>query len=450
VLRRDVGLPRGGTIVGYALGIVAFGALTMWSAGDPKVGAITLVGFAGAFAVFSLAAFVVLRSLAAARHGAKLDASWRFALASMQRRPAATIVQTVALAIGLMALLLLSVTRSDLVAAWRQSVPPNAPDRFVINVQPDQRTAFVEALHASGVDTFDLAPMVRGRLVDVDGKPVRSSDYEGDQAKRLVEREFNLSYMTALPEHNTVVAGKWFAPDATDEVSIEEGIAKTLRVKIGDRIKFDIAGVSAEGRVTSIRKLDWDSMHVNFFVVFPPKVLEKDAQTWISAFHLGDGDAAIASRLAQRFPNVTIIDTGAILRQVQAIVDQVVRAVEFLFVFTLAAGVLVLYAALLSSRDERVREAALLRALGASRRQLAKAQLAEFTGIGVLAGLLAAGGASIVGWVLATRAFDFPYTFGIAAWLLGVAGGSVLAWAGGWFGLRSVINEPPLRTLREG
>jgi putative ABC transport system permease protein len=449
VLRRDVGLPRGGTIIGYALGIVAFAALTLWSAGDVKVGAITLGGFVGAFAIFTLAAFLVLRGLSAARHGAKLDASWRFALASMQRRPLNTIVQTVAIAIGLMALLLLSVTRTDLVAAWQRTIPSDAPNRFVINVQPDQRADFLAALKTANLTNFDFSPMVRGRLVAVNGKPVATANYQGEQAQRLVDREFNLSYTDDLPAHNSVVAGKWFASNAAGEISIEEGIAKTLGVKLGDQLRFDIAGVPADGKITSIRKLDWDSMHVNFFVIFPPKDLSTMAQTWISAFHLNDGDANFGSRIVQRFPNITVVDTGALLRQVQSIVEQVVRAVEFLFVFTLVAGVLVLYAALLSSRDERTREAALLRALGASRRQLTRAQLAEFVGVGLLAGLLAAAGATVIGWVLATRAFDFPYSFGPLAWVLGVTGGVTLALVGGWLGLRTVMNEPPLRTLRE-
>ncbi len=449
VLRRDVGLPRGGTVVGYALGLVAFAALTLWSAGDVKVGAITLGGFVGAFALFTLVAWLALRALSAARHGAKLDASWRFALASMQRRPINTIVQTVAIAIGLMALLLLSVTRTDLVAAWRRAVPADAPNRFVINVQPDQRTAFVTALKDAKLSNFDFAPMVRGRLIAINDKPVGPAAYQDERAQRLVDREFNLSYTDDLPAHNKVVGGTWFQPGADDEVSIEDGIAKTLGVKLGDVLRFDVAGVAAAGRVTSVRKLDWDSMHVNFFVIFPPKTLGTLAQTSISAFHLSDGDTSFTGRLVQRFPNVTVIDTGAIFNQVQAIVDQVVRAVEFLFVFTLAAGLLVLYAALLSSRDERTREAALLRALGASRRQLTRAQLAEFVGIGLLAGLLAAAGATATGWVLATKAFDFPYSFGATAWVLGTVGGTALALLGGWLGLRPVMNEPPLRTLRE-
>ena len=449
VLRRDVGLPPGRIVLGYLTGIALFVALVLWSARDLKIGLITIGGFAAAIGLFALVAFVALRALAAARHGARLDASWRFALAAMQRRPSATIVQTVALAIGLMALLLLSVTRTDLVAAWRRAVPPDAPNRFVINVQPDQREAFRAALKNAGLAHFDFAPMVRGRLVAINDRALGPNDYKDERAQRLVDREFNLSYTSDAPAHNRIVAGKWFASDATGEVSMEEGIAKTLGVSLGDRLRFDIAGIAADGRVTSLRKLEWDSMHVNFFVIFPPATLGAMAQTWIAAFHLPDADSALTNRLVARFPNITVIDTGAIFKQVQSIVDQVVRAVEFLFVFTLVAGVLVLYAALLSSLDERTREAGLLRALGASRRQLSRAQLAEFFGIGVLAGALAAAGATAIGWALATQAFDFPYSFSIAPWLWGIVGGASLAMIGGWLGLRPVLNQPPMATLRE-
>ncbi len=449
VIRRDVGLPRGGAVAGYGLGVLAFAALTLWSARDPKIGLITLGGFAGAFVVFATMSYGALKLLSRARHGVRIDASWRFALAAMQRRPLATVVQTVALSIGLMALLILSVTRTDLVSAWRRSVPADAPNRFVINVQPDQRAAFASALGASRITGYDLAPMIRGRLVAINDRAVGASAYQDERAQRLVDREFNLSYTDDLPKHNRVVAGRWFGPGVRDEISIEEGIAKTLGIRLGDTLHFDVAGVAATGRVTSIRKLDWDSMHVNFFVLFSPAALGGLAQTWISAFHVPDADAGSTNRLVRAFPNVTVIDTGAILRQVQGIVDQVVRAVEFLFLFTLVAGVLVLYAALLSSRDERTREAALLRALGASRRQLSRAQLAEFLVVGTLAGLMAAAGATATGWMLATRALDLDYSFGVAVWILGIVGGAVLAASGGWLGLRPVLNEPPLRSLRE-
>jgi putative ABC transport system permease protein len=278
---------------------------------------------------------------------------------------------------------------------------------------------------------------------------VSPKDYKDMQTQRLVDREFNLSYGVDKPDYNRIVTGRWFAPNATDEISIEEGIAESLRLKLGDRMRFDVAGQPVEGRITSVRKLEWDSMHVNFFVIFPPAALAPLPQTWISAFHTGSGGDALTGRIVTQYPNVTVIDMQAVLKQIQDILDQVITAVEFLFSFTLATGVLVLYAALLSSRDERVREAALLRALGASRRQLAQAQFAEFALVGGLAGLLAAFAAVVVGDILAKEVFGFGYTFRALPWELGIAGGLGIALLGAWVALRPVLNQPPLVTLRE-
>jgi putative ABC transport system permease protein len=201
--------------------------------------------------------------------------------------------------------------------------------------------------------------------------------------------------------------------------------------------------------VTSLRKVNWDSMRANFFVLMPPRLLENQPKSFMTAFHLDPSQAALTGDLLRDFPNLTIVDTSAIFRQVQAVLDQVIAAVEFLFVFTLIAGVLVLYAALASSHDARVREAGLLRALGASRRQLSRAQTAEMVCLGGLAGLLAAAGAAAIGWALARYAFEFDYAVAPWVFLLGIAGGAICALAGGWLGLRNVLKTPPLSTLRE-
>ena len=451
VLRRDVGLPKPFTAAGYVAALLAFGVLLLWSARDVKVGAMTAGGFLGAFVLFGGVAWLALRGLAALRTGAvsgsSMSASLRFALAAMQRRPAATIVQTVALAIGLMAMLILSVTRTDLVDAWRKAAPADAPNRFVINIQPDQREALGGLLRQGGITQFDFAPMVRGRLISSNGRALVATDYVDERARRLVDREFNLSYMDKMPDHNRVSAGKWIA--GPGEISVEAGIAATLGIKLGDALGFDIAGNTVLGRVTSLRTVQWDSMRVNFFVIFPPSSLSAMPQTFITALFVAPDKLAVANRLVQTFPNLTVFDMGALIRQVQDILDQVIAAVEFLFIFTLVAGLLVLYAALLSSRDERARESALLRALGASRSQLQRAQAFEFGLLGLLAGVLAAAGAVAVGWALATYAFNFPYRFTVWPWVWGIAGGTAIALFGGWLGLRPVLNQSPLTTLRE-
>jgi putative ABC transport system permease protein len=448
VLRKDIGLPTGRAALGYLVGLVGFFALLLWSADDLKIGALTAGGFAIGLVVFALVAWLALQLLKPLRvMTGKLGISWRFALAAVQRRPAATVVQLVSLAVGLMALLLLTVTRTDLVNAWRSSAPPDAPNRFIVNIQPDQVDALDARLRAADVDA-PISPMVRGRLVEVNGRPVGPEDFTGDRAQRLVDREFNLSYATDAPTHNRITAGRWFR-DGSDELSLEVGIADTLGLKIGDAMTFDIVGQRVTARVTSLRKVNWDSMRANFFVILPPSLLADKPASFITAFHLPAARAGLSGDLLREFPNLTVIDTTAVFRQVQAVIDQVVAAVEFLFVFTLAAGVLVLYAALASSRDERVREAGLLRALGASRQQLSRAQVAEMVCIGGLAGFLAAAGASGIGWALARYAFEFDYVVSPWVFASGIGGGALAALVGGWFGLRGVLNTPPLATLRE-
>jgi putative ABC transport system permease protein len=448
VLRKDIGLPTGRAAFGYLVGFVGFFGLLLWSSDDLKIGSLTAGGFAIGLVVFALVSWLALLLLKPLRAmTGKLGISWRFALAAVQRRPAATVVQLVSLAVGLMALLLLTVTRTDLVNAWRSSAPPDAPNRFVVNIQPDQVEPLGERLRAAGVDA-PINPMVRGRLVEVNGRKVGPENYTGDRAQRLVDREFNLSYAASAPTHNRITAGRWFR-DGSDELSIEEGIADTLGLKLGDAMTFDIAGQRVTARITSLRKVNWDSMRANFFVIMPPSLLADKPASFITAFHLPPARAGLGGDLLREFPNLTLIDTTAVFRQVQAVIDQVVAAVEFLFVFTLAAGVLVLYAALASSRDERVREAALLRALGASRQQLSRAQVAEMICVGGLAGLLAAVGASAVGWTLARYAFEFDYVVSPWVFVSGIGGGALAALVGGWFGLRGVLKTPPLATLRE-
>jgi putative ABC transport system permease protein len=447
VIRREQQPPQPLTLVTYGCGLSAFVALLLWQAGDLKLGLLTAAGFAGAVAFFAFAAWLGLRLLALMRPWIR-QPSWRFALTALQRRPAATVVQSVALALGLMALLLLTVVRGELVDGWKKATPPDAPNRFLLNIQTDQKETIEQRLRNMGVDAPQLYPMIRGRLTHVNGQPVNGSSYKEDRAKRLVEREFNLSAMAELPPQNQVVAGSWFAGQQV-EASVEQGLAKTLNLQLGDRLIFDVAGQSVAAPVTSIRKLDWASMRVNFFVILHPAVLDELPQTWITAFHLPDAHSAAGSRLVRDFPNLTMIDVGGVLRQVQAVVDQVVAAVEFLFLFTLASGVLVLYAALVASQDERTREAALLRALGATRSQLSRAQWIEFLLIGGLAGMLAATGAALVGWALATHVFNFDWDFAPSVWMFGIVTGIACALLGGWFGLRGVLKRPPLQTLRE-
>lgn len=459
VIRREQDAPQMMTLASYVLGISAFVGLVLWQAQDLKLGALSAAGFIGGFVVFALVAYVCLRGMRALRHRVS-NTALRFAITSLLRRTGASVVQIVSLALGLMALLLLTVTRGELVSGWRQSTPADAPDHFVINIQPDQKRGVEQVLTAQGVVKPNLYPMIRGRLVAVNGAPVTATTYQDGRARGLVEREFNLSAMQILPASNTVVAGKWF-DDTRPEASVEEGIAKTLNLKTGDLIKFDVAGETVEAPITSVRKLDWGSMRVNFFVILNPAAVKKLPETYITAFRAPkttpglpstiqttSAPPDIESLLTRDYPNLTVIDVSSILAQLQSVLDQVTTAVEFLFLFTLVSGVLVLYAALVSSQDERMRESAILRALGATSSQLQGAQRLEFLITGGLAGVLAASGAALVGWSLAHYVFQFAWNFSPWVWLIGSTVGAGCAYMGGQVGLRRVLSTPPLQSLR--
>lgn len=449
VIRREQEPPQMAALATYGLGMAGFVVLLLWQAGDAQLALYTALGFLGAFAVFGLVAWGGLAALKPLRRVIDHQ-SWRFAVTSLQRRPGATVVQVVSLALGMMALLVLTVVRGDLMTAWRNATPPDAPNRFIINIQPEQAADIGKRLQAAGVAYAPQYPMIRGRLTAVNGKPVTAETYTEDRAKGLADREFNLSTMARMQAENKISAGQWFADKpGAPEASVEEGIAKTLHWKLGDKLRFDIAGAPVDATITSLRKLEWGSMRVNFFVIINPAAMTEVSQSWITAFHLPQGQGAVMNALTRDYPNLTIVDVGGLLRQVQAVLDQVVTAVEFLFVFTLASGVLVLYAALMGSQDERTRESGLLRALGATRRQLSQAQLIEFSLVGALSGVLAATGAAAMGWALATYQFKFAWSFNPSVWVVGLLAGALCAIAGGWLGLRNVLRQPPLQTLRE-
>ncbi len=452
VLRREAVPPKAFTLGGYALALGCFVALLVWQARDLKLGLLTAGGFLLALGGSALVAWLVLRSLQWLRlpPGLAGSAAWRFAQASLRRRPAASALQIVALALGLMALLLLTVVRDDLLSAWRKATPPDAPNHFMINIQPEQREPIAATLQQTGIRDAELYPMIRGRLLQVDGRNVGPDSYADERAQRLVEREFNLSTMAELPAQNTVVEGRWFDGSERAEASVEQGLAKTLGLKLGDSLRFDVAGVPVDATITSIRKLDWSSMRVNFFVILSPGIAQSLPGSWITAFHLPAAEHGLVNRLMRTYPNLTIVDVGSMVAQVQQVIGQVVGAVEFLFLFTLAAGIMVLAAAMLVSQQERMHEAGLLRALGATRLQLSRAQWLECALVGACAGLLAATGASLVGWVLARQVFEFDWVFSPPLWLAGMAIGIACALAGGWAGLRNVLSRPPMLTLREG
>jgi putative ABC transport system permease protein len=446
VIRRDVGGLKPASIAVLAAGTAGFVALLLAVSSDLKLGLIAVGGFAGAVALFALLGWIAVHVLRRAVPEARAPRWLVLATRQIAARPAFAVLQVSALSVGLLALVLLVLLRTDLIGSWRAATPPDAPDRFVINVQPEQGDAFRAALAGAGVKRYDWYPMIRGRLVAINGQSVTPDAMAEERARRLVDREFNLSHAPALPEHNQLAGGKWVA-DEPDALSVEEGLAQTLHLKLGDRLRFDIAGQPVEGRITSLRKVDWGSMRVNFFVMFPRTQMVDVPVTYIAAFR-APARAGFDNALAREFPNITDIDVSASIAQVQRVLDQVIHAVEFLFGFTLAAGLVVLFAAVSATREARAREFAVMRAMGASGRLLAQVQRAELLGVGALAGVLASVAAMVVGWSLARYAFEFSWNASPMVPLVGGVAGAALALAAGWWGLREVLRRPVVETLR--
>lgn len=447
VMRRDLGALKPASVVVLAVGVAGFAALLLAASRDIKLGLIAVGGFAVAVLLFAALGWLAVQVLRRLVHESTAPRWLVLATRQIAARPAYAVVQISSLAVGLLALMLLVLLRTDLIGSWRQATPANAPNRFVINVQPEQADGFRAALDKAGVTSYDWFPMIRGRLVTVNGKPVSPDDFSEDRAKRLVDREFNLSTTAQAPAHNLITAGTW-TPGAKGEISVEDGIAETLGLKLGDTLGFDVGGVPSEARITSLRKVDWGSMRANFFVIYPVDHLDDVAVSYLAAYRAPDV-AGFDNALVREFPNITNVDLSTTLAQVQRVLDQVIRAVEFLFGFTLAAGLVVLFAAVTATREERAREYAIMRAVGAQARLLVQVQRAELAGVGLLAGFLASCAAGAVGWALARWVFEFNWTVPWWAPLAGAVAGALLAWMAGWWALREVLRRPVMDTLRQ-
>ncbi|MCP5151047.1 MAG: ABC transporter permease [Ectothiorhodospiraceae bacterium] len=448
VLRRDLGPTDARAVLAYGAALAVLVVLVAWNARDASLAGWTLAGAAGAVAVLALGARVLI-ALASRLRG-RVGVAWRFGIANIARRADSSLVQMVALGLGLTLLLLLTLVRRDLLAQWQGSLPAQTPNYFLINVQPDDVPALGDFLSARGLERAALHPMVRGRLTAVNGDAVDPDAFGNPRAQRLAAREFNLSWASTLQADNRIVGGRWWSSETTGaaEISIEEGIARTLGIALGDEMTFTVAGTPVSGRVTSVRSVQWDSFRANFFVLFPPGVLDDFPATWMTSFHLPAAQRDVLVDLVRAHPSVTVIDIDALLVKVREIMDRASLGVQYVFLFTLAAGMTVLFAAMQSTLDERRYETALMRTLGAARAQVTKGLVAEFAALGLLAGLLAAGAAALAGMVVAEQVFAMTYRPGGALWVSGLAAGGLGVALAGWLGTRAVLEQPPLVTLR--
>lgn len=454
VLRRDLDRTEPSAWLVAIAGFGGLAALLWWKAGSATLGGAMLLGIAATLAVLALLAWALIVVVRRAR--SRLRGALRYGLANVSRRAGTSIAQVTALGLGLMALLLLTFVRTDLLDRWQRQLSAEAPNRFVINVQDNQVQPVRDFIAQRGIDAPVLFPMVRARLVELNGQPFSGADVteQGDEvdtrrARRRADREFNLSTAESLREDNKVVAGEfWRDVRARTEFSVEEGFAESLGWKLGDEVGFDIAGRKLEGTVTSLRQVEWESFRPNFFVLVSPGKLDGYAASHITAVSVPASQPRFTAELVQQFPNLSVIDVDAVLAQVRATGDQVATVVQVVFWFSFAAGLLVLMAAVSASQDERLLEGGVMRVLGANRRQLRLAQASEFAAIGLLAGLVAAIAASVLSGVVAVQVFDLPWT---PNWALAAAGGGLgmlAALIAGLFATRRVLDVPPAVTLR--
>lgn len=451
VLRRDLDAAEPSAWLVALAGFGGLAALLWWQAGSATLGFAMLFGIAGTLAVLAALAWALIFAVRRAR--GRLRGSLRYGLANVSRRAGVSVAQVSALGLGLMALLLLTFVRTDLLDRWRLSLSADAPNRFIINVQQEQVEPLRAFVAERGIAAPTLYPMVRGRLIERNGRAVTGEQYADDdpRARRFAEREFNLSSADGFGEDNKIVAGRMWARDyrGPAQISVEEKFAETLGWRVGDRIAFDIAGQRIDARIANLRKVEWESFKPNFFVVFSPGALDGYSASYITAVKVPAERTRFTAEVVERFPNLSVIDVDAILTQVRSIGDQVAQVVQVVFWFSLAAGVLVLLAAVSASQDERLQEGGVMRALGGSRRQLRMAQASEFAAIGLLSGVVAAVAASVLAGVVATRVFDLPWQTNWAMAAAGAAIGMVAATAAGLFATRRILDVAPSITLRE-
>jgi putative ABC transport system permease protein len=448
VLRRDVGPPPPLVWLAFGPAVCVVLFLIYWVVPDRHMFFYFTAGLAVFVAILALAGLLLV--FIAGRLRGSVGVAWRYGVANLSRRRAESVVQLVAFGSGIMVLLLLSILRDDLHSDWQRTLPANLPNYFFVNIPPQSRDDFVQFLAKQGARTTRVLPMIRGRLTGINGRPVEDPGSGRSREDNFATREQNLTWTTELGSDNRIIAGSWWRASDSGKplVSIATEFQESLGLKIGDHLTFDIAGESREVTVASIRKVKWDSFQPNFFIVFAPGVLEGTAGTYMTSAYFTAGSARSLSQLAHRFPSVSIFDIDELLGQVRNVLDKATLAVQSVFIFTLFAGLTVLLAAVQSSRDERRYESAMLRTLGASRSTVIKGVLSEFVTLGALSGLVASVGASIAAYYLTTQWLELRYTFEILPWVEGVLGGALLVATGGWLATRSVVNQPPLTTLR--
>jgi len=449
VLRRDLPPPRLRTGLAHALAVAALVGMIYVIVRDLKLVTLIVGGLLVLAAVAGLAGWGLVALVTSLRGVAGV--AWRFGLANIARRGPESVIQVVGFGLSLMVLLLLTVVRTDLLAAWRRTIPADAPNYFLINIDPPAWPAMGEFIRQeTGVHPSSL-PFIRGRLTAINGTAAAQLRISDAQGAGFLRREQNITWSGGLPAGNRIQGGRWWGAGyaGPPQISVEQGVAQSLGVKLGDTMGFNVGGEEFTATVTSIRVVEWDSFAPNFFLVLSPGLAAELPQTRIASFYVAPEHRRMLNELVRRFPGVTVFDIETILAQVRLVVERASLAVQYVFAFTLLAGVMVLLAAVQVTRDERRFESAVLRALGADRRTILKGVAAEFIALGALAGTLAALGATAAGLVLARRVFDLQYSASPLLWPVGLLAGAVLVGLTGTLAARRAVNAPPVTVLRD-
>ncbi len=444
VLRQDAAPKAVPTIVSYGAAAGAVLGLLAWLVGTSEMLVVSVVGLGVGAVLLFVAAQVLVRLIGPLRSGAGV--AWRYGLANIARRRADSVAQVMAFGFGLTVLLLLSGVRTSLLDTWYASLPTDAPNHFMINIQREEAEGLRALFTERGVEAPELVPMVRARLTAIDGEDVMTRRMRGEGG--WLFREANLTWAEELDETNELVAGEWWAPGTERaEISVEEGIMQGLGLELGDELTFEVGGFPLTATLTSVRRVEWDSLSPNFMLVLNPAALEEYPATFVASTYAPNRDVML--EVVRRFPSVTVIDLESVLEQVRAIMDRAALAIQYVFLFTLLAGVVVLLAAVQATREERRFEVALLRTLGASRRRVLSALVVEFVSLGLLAGPLASLIASGVAYLLATRVFQLDFTFDPVVVGAGLVAGGVLVGLSGVFATYSVVRQPPAGVLAQ-
>ena len=444
VLRRDLLPPAVAPMLLYGAAIGGAIALLAWQVRDVKLVGWLALGTAGVVLGLAVGGWLLVQLAGRLRGG---GAAWRYGMANVSRRGRDSIIQVGAFGIGLMVLLLLTLVRSGLLEQWRATLPEEAPNRFLINIQPQE----ADGVHDFLAERFgggELVPLIRARITAINGRPVAEIEFSSPRAQRFIDREANLSTASMPSADNRIAAGRWWTEDDAAEVSVEVDFARDLGLTLDDRIEFDIAGERLDTKITSLREVQWDSFNPNFFMVFPPGLMEAYPLTYISSVYVDRSRRGDVLELVRSYPSVTVIDIEAAIAQVRDVMDQASLAVQYVFLFALGAGVLVMLAVVQSTREERLYESAMLRTLGASRRVVLAGVAVEFAALGLIAGILAAAGASGVAWLLARRVFQLEFAADPMVWVFGIVAGLVVVGGTGVLATRTVVTHPPGNVLR--